>query len=288
MEDRVMCHAPLLRFSRQETHFPIDPALFVARSRLRRLGWSHLACDGYWNPNTSGWDVCTPSSPPPAHAVNPELGSACAAMHAEAPGKPHLRGNRRPNDPDNLWGGERAGYALELTQAFARDLRGVPGSAPFLLYDRYRREGPSGCWDVITYWFFYALNPHVVSHEGDWEPVTVVIDEAGHAALRSDAHDVMRLQSLESLECVDGTHPVIYVEPGSHRAGSEPGQHDDNGMAGAVLLRSWRLPPKPLQDMRWACYDGAWGRVGATEATTGPLGPAFRRVPNATRLAKAG
>jgi hypothetical protein len=39
-DDRVERYAPLLRFSHQDTHFPIDPALFVARSRLRRFGWS--------------------------------------------------------------------------------------------------------------------------------------------------------------------------------------------------------------------------------------------------------
>ena len=289
MDDRVLRYAPLLRFSRQETHYPIDPALFVARSRLRRLGWSHLAYDGYWNPGTRGWDACGPSHPPPAHAVNPDLGQACAAMQAEAPGRAGKCGNRRPNDLANVWGGERAGYALELTQAFARDLRGVPGAAPFLLYDRYQREGPSGCWDVISYWFFYALNPHVIAHEGDWEPVTVVVDEAGHAALRTDCRDVMRLQSFETIELAEGTHPVIYVEPGSHRACPEPGRGDDNGAAGAVLLKSWRLAPRDVQALPWSCYDGAWGRVGATEATTGPLGPLHRRVTNSVvPLALAG
>lgn len=279
MDDRVLRYAPLLRFSRQETHYPIDPALFVSRSRLRRLAWSTASYHGYWNSATRGWDVTGPSSPPPAQAVNPELNRACAAMQLEAPSQPGSRRNRRPNDPANLWGGGRAGYALELTQAFARDLKGVPGAAPFLLFDRYRREGPSGCWDVITYWFFYALNPHVIAHEGDWEPVTVVVDEEGRgAALRMDAADGSLLQNFEGLELAEDTHPVIYVEAGSHRARSQPESLE--GAAGAPL-RTWRLTPHALQEMPWSCYDGAWGRVGATEATTGPLGPMFRRVADA-------
>jgi len=281
MDDRVLRFAPMMRFSSQETHYPIDPSLFVTRSRLLRMGWSPLVGDGYWNSAARAWDLTGPASPPPSGALNPQLSHACAAMQAEAPSAPGARRNRRPNDPANLWGGSRSGYALELTQAFARDLRGVPGSAPFLMYDRYQREGPSGRWDVITYWFFYALNPHVIAHEGDWEPVTVVVDEAGHAALRVDCHGSTRLQSFETLEIADQTHPVIYVEPGSHRACSEPLDAGLNGVPASVTLRTWRNTPTPVQHMPWSCYDGAWGRVGATELTTGPLGPLFRRMADA-------
>ena len=278
MEERVLRYAPLLRFSRHETHFPIDPALFISRSRLRRLGWTASVPDGYWNSELKLWDCCGVTDAPPPTAVNPDLPRACAAIQTESPSAPSARRNRRPNDPANLWNGSRAGYALELTQAFARELRGVAGSAPFLLYDRYGWSDGEHQWDLITYWFFYALNPHLVAHEGDWEPVSVLVrDGDATAVLRLDSRNGAGTLGFDEVELVDGTHPVIYVEAGSHRACSS--RSDLNGSAmHTVMLRSWRLPPKSLREMSWSSFDGAWGRVGAIESTTGPLGPLLRRT----------
>jgi len=282
-DDRILRYAPLLRFIPGETHFPIDPATFVEKSLLRRYGWSDEVRDGVWHPRRSCWESAPAGLPASADALGPDLSEACRLIQFEARGT-ELGFNRRPCDARNLWHGRRAGYALELGEPLSRDLRGVPGAAPWLLYDRYSIETAVGPRDVIGYWFFYALKAAAQAHEGAWEHVSLLLSGVGAAPLvRFEGSAGAVTYGLGDIETVEGTHPVLYVEPGSH-AMFRTAEESDGGRAEdySVSLRGWRLEPRRVAAMSWSCFDGAWGRAGAGPRATGPLGPLFRRESAAT------
>lgn len=278
IDERVLRYAPVLRYTRDEMYFPIDPSTFVEKSLLRRYGWSEDVRDAVWHPRRSCWESAPVGLPASADALGPDLNDACRLIQFEARGT-EAGYNRRPCDAQNLWHGRRAGYALELAQPLSRDLRGVPGAAPWLLYDRYSIETAVGSREVIGYWFFYGLRATAQAHEGAWEHVSLVLSGVGAAPLvRFEGPAGAMTFSLDDVETVDHTHAVLYVESGSHvmfRTAAEIGA----ARAGAysVLLRSWRLEPRRIAALGWSCFDGAWGRVGGGPRTTGPLGPLFRR-----------
>ncbi len=288
-DDRVERYAPLLRFSRHETYHPIDPGTFVARARLGRSGWSAAFPDACWNPKAARWDAAIARRPPCDPLSSGGLNRACASIQVEAPSRPGAGQNRRPNDAANLWRGQRAGYSLEMSDPFAADLRGVAGAAPCLLFDRYRVDGASAVCDVIAYWFFFALHSDTVSHEGDWSQLTVIVpcDSAELPRVLYGRRDGGRTWGFDEIDLVDGTHPVAFVEPGSHglsrdaRTLDAPGSH-------TLLLRTWRIrQQRPLTGMPWSCFDGSWGRAGSAEGATGPLGPLMRRLDEAALAPQA-
>lgn len=278
MEDRVLRYAPLLRFSVHETHHPIDPARFVEHARLRRYGWSEKFRDAIWHAGRACWEACLDDVPATAGGAHPDISDVCRLIQVEARGGADGR-NRRPTDAANMWYGRRAGYALELVAPLAAELRGTPGGAPCLFYDRYAVPTPSGTFDVISYWFFFALSPSAHPHEGDWQSVSVIIPEKGtelpHVQYGSSRQGVTC--GFAEAEVVDGTHPVAWVEPGSHRMQRMAEDLDGPHAGHSVLLRSWELEPRRVPTLPWSSFDGAWGRVGTGPRTTGPLGPLFQR-----------
>ena len=276
LDRRVLEYAPLLRFSKHETHFPIDPATFVERARLRRLGWSEEVGDAVWHPRRACWTQAGADVPVSDDVLGPDLTAACRLIQFEARGT-EAGFNRRPCDAHNLWRGRRAGYALELAQPLAFDLRGVPGAAPFLLYDRYQVELEGVPHDVINYWFFYALNVEAHPHEGEWGHIGLLFPGEGEPRVRFEASWGSVSYAWRDVERVEGTHPVAFVEPGSHATFRSAAEVGGSEVAYPAQLRAWQLEPRRVPAMSWSIFDGAWGRVGGGPRTTGPLGPLFRR-----------
>ena len=283
VDERVLRYAPLLRYPGDEQFFPIEPATFVEKALLRRYGWSEQVGDALWQPRRACWESAPFGLPASADALGPDLNDACRLIQFEARGT-EAGFNRRPCDARNLWHGRRAGYALELAQPMSRDLRGVPGAAPGLLYDRYTIDTAVGPREVIAYWFFYGHHTDAQAHEGDWEHVSLILSAVGAEPLvKFEGPAGAVTLSLEDVETAEHTHVVLYVEPGSHamfRSADEIGAGRDDSYR--TLLRSWRLDPRRVAAMSWSCFDGAWGRVGMGPRTTGPLGPLFRRETAAT------
>lgn len=279
-DERVMRYAPLLRYASDEAHAPIDPAAFLARAQLRRYGWSEEFRDALWHPRRRAWEVLAAGLPAPAGAEHPDIAEVCRIMQTEARSPIPDGRNRRPCDARNLWYGRRAGYALELASPGAPDLRGVRGHAPCLFYDRYALPTHAGAFDVITYWFFYASSTTAGGHEGDWQSVSVVIADGGselpYVQFGSSRHGVTC--GFTEVEVAESTHPVVYVERGTHRMfralsdldGYPAGNH-------GVALRTWDLEARRVPTLPWSSFDGAWGRVGPGPRTTGALGPLFQR-----------
>jgi hypothetical protein len=107
-----------------------------------------------------------------------------------------------------------------------------------------RAEGPSvvygrravlGGTIVLQYWYFYADNFWSLqyppsgfawqAHEGDWEVVTVVLDENQTPVEAAySQHCTGERRSWANVQKV-GTHPVVYVATGSHANLFAPGLH---------------------------------------------------------------
>ena len=279
LDDELVCrHAPLLHFGRDETHFPIDPAEFIRRSRLVRYGWSDTVRDAVWHPRRACWETTIEQLPPSPDAVGPDISDACRLIQFEARSEGRDLRNRRPCDPANLWYGRRTGYALELADPAARDLRGRPDALPALYYDRYAVPTHAGVFDVISYWFFFAISRHAFAHEGDWVSFSVIMP-AGNAPLRYRFESPRGGTMLDpqDVELSQG-HPVVFVEAGSHGFFRSAMELDIGLPPGRATARSWDAGARRIPTLAWSSFDGSWGRVGAGPRTSGPLGPLFRRL----------
>ena len=174
-----------------------------------------------------------------------------------------------------------------------RDLRdsargGPPGPEPgggalehAPVYFERRDEGDSRT--RLSYWALYGMHRPdraAAAHEGDWQRVDVVLDRVDDdrylpraVQLGFDPGDPAapgrRTLRWRDLIRHDRTHPIFISDDGDHRL-TPAG--DPTGCGGCVQWRTWTV----LSDARaepWAGFDGPWGEVGATVATSGPLGP---------------
>jgi hypothetical protein len=116
-----------------------------------------------------------------------------------------------------------------------------------------------------------------VLHEGDWERITLYLDEDEPlgAAPRSVVfyqHSTNAFRTWASVE-KDGDRPVVYSAIGSHASLPSPGfGHIDVGDPHGLRWRTWEALDA-IVDQPWYGFGGAWGRVGKVRDSTGPLGP---------------
>ena len=68
---------------------------------------------------------------------------------------------------------------------------------------------------------------------------------------------------------IDGTHPLLAAAPSSH----ELTPADDGAdCGGCTKWRTWQVLADAKAQL-WYGFGGAWGEVGRSDLTTGPLGP---------------
>jgi hypothetical protein len=117
-----------------------------------------------------------------------------------------------------------------------------------------------------------------VLHEGDWERITVYLDESDPEGAPPYAvvfyrHSTNTTRKWSGVE-KDGSHPVVYSAIGSHASLPSPGfGFIDVGDPDGPRWRSWE-DLAPVEDQPWYGFGGAWGRLGRVRESTGPLGPA--------------
>jgi len=69
----------------------------------------------------------------------------------------------------------------------------------------------------IEYWYYYVYNNYFNTHYNDWELMIVVLDTYENLVkVRYGSHGRIRDCSPSEVEWVDDTHPIAYVEEGSH------------------------------------------------------------------------
>jgi hypothetical protein len=174
-------------------------------------------------------------------------------------------------------------------------------------YDR-RTERVDGSPGVrITYWLLFGLDAYPegspaasLTHEGDWERISVLLRRGPRAdawrpvSVRYHAHGSARDVPWESVEVARGSadgpasHPVAYAAGGNHALYPRDGDttiarvRDDGARVRTVdrhgscsdcpTWSTWEIL-LPARRQPWYGYGGAWGAVGPSDATSGPIGP---------------
>ena len=170
------------------------------------------------------------------------------------------------------------------------------GSAP-TVYAHVATDAANPRMVALQYWFFYAFNDFNNLHEGDWEMVQLVF-RAGDAreALSREPTEVGYTSHEgaersewddESLELVDGTHPVVYPAAGSHAnkytaalylgssAEAGVGCDDTRGPHRELRPAVRTIPSDPAAARRafpWIAFEGRWGELQKA-FFNGPTGP---------------
>ncbi len=148
----------------------------------------------------------------------------------------------------------------------------------------------------IQYWFFYPYSGPLIggpvggAHEGDWEHVTVRVDQSLRHIKKIfyAAHDSEgRWLRPSQIRFQHKTHPVVYsgrwghasyARPGVHARGMLPADHTADGGAVWQTWKKFKIVADesgPRSGINWLRYAGRWGEVGAL--FSGPRGPAFQR-----------
>ena len=254
-------YAPIVRIHPAEEYRPMSPDEFIARSRFRHhRGWQsdqgfhRTALDWFTNDSHSAsyYDI-------PVNWLN------AYALHANGQ-------NRRPHD-DNC--GDSYNVFLQP------DGRLTGPTAPTGVvptYYHYRRFGRT---HQIQFWWFCGFNDSFASfnHQGDWEHVTVHVEREAIRGVFFASHEDGSFVSTGAGLRFDGSRPLVYMAKGSHAAYRTTGTWmagidvtSDSGPQWDTsrLLRALAVQP-------WKDYAGAWGEVGTTGVTTGPLGPWHKR-----------
>lgn len=141
----------------------------------------------------------------------------------------------------------------------------------------------------LQYWLFYGYNYSNVSglsfsHQGDWESVTLNIlnDTIEGAWLSAHGDDKYYDKNGLEISIADGVQTLyIYSAKGTHAMYNHPGKYhilnsDDASAGGYEWLITGRV--SNLESQPWKDYAGAWGEIGEQAATTGPLGPWFKKI----------
>jgi hypothetical protein len=196
------------------------------------------------------------------------------------------------------------GDPLGDTCEYARDFAKLKaeGRAPAVTYAHIAMEpGHSGL--AVQYWFFYYFNQLNDLHEGDWEGMQVVFDDASTAAeaLAQGPTRIALFQHAggeradwdDAKVQKDGDHPVVYSGAGGHATYYDNAIYISNGSHGSgvgcedtsdPLIRTDPRPvllpttPAPGSQSQWLSYLGHWGQKAPGPFNTGPQGPATKRV----------
>ena len=250
----------------------MSPDAFVVDSRLRmydRRQQAHMPLHPVLNLRTREW-----TKPPAVRALmgpdffNPPLDLlGSLALHEDGT-------NRRPFDGKAA---SRRNVFLEHRQKNPRGEEDPTGHATTFYYWKSIGDGDG----LLTFWFFYGYSRYqavpLFGHQGDWEHVSLVLDGDGRVrGAYFAAHGRPRRIDADDLEMVDG-RTVVYSAKESHASYPTRGKHaDGDETSEGQRWETWRsLDALSVQE--WRHFAGAWGAAGTVAATTGPLGPWYKR-----------
>jgi hypothetical protein len=192
-----------------------------------------------------------------------------------------------------LRAGEQIGTRGVPTEAVPTELEAADAAAKL---EEFQRAYPGlaqeadpgvrtrGLGDVIQHLKVVAegvralLRPDGVLHEGDWERITVYLNEADPegappVSVGYYRHSTNTFKKWDGVEKEAGTHPLVYSAIGSHASLPTPDfGFIDVGDPDGPQWRTWE-DLVPIVEQPWYGFGGAWGRVGKVRDSTGPLGP---------------
>ena len=189
------------------------------------------------------------------------------------------------------------GSALDPGCGYERWARLISNRTKPTVYAHVATDAAHPRMVALQYWSFYAFNDFNNLHEGDWEMVQLVFhaSDAREALSRDPAevgyssHEGAERSdwSDESLELVDGTHPVVYPAAGSHAnkytdalylgssAEAGVGCDDTRGPHRELRPAVMTIPSDPAAAKRafpWIAFEGRWGELQKA-FFNGPTGP---------------
>lgn len=192
-----------------------------------------------------------------------------------------------------------AKFFIQPTSEVTHSGSGNPNDWPVYAHVRGCQSGIRG-YMAVQYWFFYPYNDAFgkFNHEGDWERITVYLDELGErydgGAIYFSQHNAGKIYRNSDIDWVDGTHPVVYAARGTHANYPKAGDYDipvvssipvlglkDEARDGGIAWATWNRVVNvgesglPLNGQTFMLYGGLWGEIGEFDFTTGPRGPAF-------------
>ena len=114
-----------------------------------------------------------------------------------------------------------------------------PAEPVWVYIHEVKREGLT----YIEYWYYYVYNNYFNKHYDDWELTIVVLDSYENPLKVSySSHGHMRDCSPSEVQW-DGTHPIAYVEEGSHamdvNTGTFPGGNPFHTWEGVGYTANW-------------------------------------------------
>jgi hypothetical protein len=146
---------------------------------------------------------------------------------------------------------------------------------------------------AIQYWFFSFYNEWFKSHPGDWETITIFLDENdAPAEVIFSTHYEANKYSWGNVNLVNGTHPKVFVSNGGHGSYRASGQtlyssvYDyhkgdkeslifttsaESNTYGHYYLLDLAVEENKASNDSWIRFEGRWG-----DGSSAPGGPHFR------------
>jgi hypothetical protein len=288
--DDAVAYAPCVYFERDEGFPPADVDAF---RRAARFGQSNFEGrrDRGWH-KQRGWVEVDEDGDAWRGEDWPNIVAEIDEQAPEpAPGRTRVT---RPYDEENVFGaGSRSGFFLQVKGRVDRDAHRSWEPQTAIYFDRTEREIDGAPVVGIHYWFFYALNWNVVlTHEGDWEHVTLYFEPGELDARRRPSwvyyasHDGGWVFPRDRVEWVDATHPKVFVSRYGHPCYPRAPVRFFRTARLRPPWRTWEGPVLDLAEQEWRAFDGAWGGVGLMTHLTGPLGPWFKRTRDTLKVKK--
>jgi hypothetical protein len=279
--------APIVKIHPNEKHYPMDPAVFIARSRFRHQRGGTK--DQGYNKKTRKW-VTSSSRSDAYYDVPVSLIRRFGLWKNGENRRPRdsnngnhwnvfLQPNGKPKGRKNPNGVVPAFYATRFvdTSKIPKKLRKQFG----IRIEKYHK---------IQYWWFNGYNDGPLSgggdnHQGDWEHITIQIKNGAPKAIYFAAHGEPMRVALSKVRW-KGNRPIVYSAVGSHASYPRPGKwslfgpaiKDETKEGGRVWETVHSLAS--VRSQPWRDFAGAWGEVGEFAHTTGPLGPWHKRRKN--------
>lgn len=257
-----------------ENYYPMDPLEFIKQSRFRRHN-SGGSDDGYnklTNTFVNGDSHASEYYNIPVSIIN--------SYYIEG-----FQKNLRPRDDNSIGFGE---VFLQPDNHCPGDSTPTGKVAVFTYSSTYQTNGQTR--ERREYWMFYGYNSVESGllrgeHQGDWERVTLDIYNYRIVGAWLDHHGNSEYYTANQLEITESNGVQIlkvYSAIGSHATYESVGSFDKALVANDHTGNGyqWEITQKTekLTDQPWIYYAGAWGEVGMTVHTTGPLGPWYKRM----------
>jgi hypothetical protein len=278
-------YAPLVYLAPGEQNLPMDPGTFVAKSALK---WAHdTGCDDHTVVNEGKVSASKLGSGGYQHQQSYRSGVLQRCKDSGTYYKSNWYTRPHDDSPFKVNDQKDEGFYLD----FADASRGG-GPFPPRIYYSYSPH------HYITYWLFYGFNRppvgligEVDEHEGDWERISVRLDQNDNATeVAYYQHDcppeIYTWADMQVNGYLNGLHPIVFAANGTHASYPDLGDHTGKPCPEASvpaldtvgrgqLWMTWQSV-SDVAVQSWFGFGGAWGHNGTLSSTTGPLGPAYK------------